>query len=101
MDRKVVKGKVSEDKNVLADVLAVLENTIESICDVARELNRYAKLHGISHIVNKRLHPIERFLWFTFVSSSFYFIFRIGYSQISRYGANPTVISIERGGKLS
>jgi hypothetical protein len=81
--------------------LKIITNAIESVCNVIRDLNHFAKLHGISHIVNKRLHPIERFLWLLCVSASFYFIFRIGYSQITRYKANPTVISIERGAKLS
>jgi Amiloride-sensitive sodium channel len=97
MKQKVVK---KENSKILIAIKAIV-NVIESVCDIARELNKFARLHGISHIVNKRLHPIERFLWFLFVSASFYFIFRIGYSQIIRYKANPTVISIERGAKMS
>lgn len=64
---------------------------------VIAELNKRGKLHGIDHFVNKRYHPLERFLWLMLVIAAFFGVFYIANSQLERFRANPTVISLERG----
>lgn len=86
----------SEEKPLWKILREFLRKFIDFVCDVLRELNRHAKFHGISHIVNTRLHPLERVLWLLLVSISLYIIFRIGYSQVTRFIEKPTVISIDR-----
>lgn len=89
----------AQEKPFWESIREIFCKFIDLVCNVLRELNRHAKFHGISHVVNTRLHPLERILWLTLVSTSFYIIFRIGYFQVTRYIDKPTVISIDRGVK--
>lgn len=78
-------------------ISGVTSGYLETLNEYVTELNKHAKLHGIDHVVNKRYHPLERLFWLALVISASYGIFSIGNSQMERYRANPTVISIERG----
>lgn len=75
----------------------VISNVIESLIGIIDKINKRGKLHGIDHFVNKRYHPLERFLWLLLVIAATYCVFIVGSSQMERYRANPTVISLERG----
>lgn len=72
-------------------------NLLNHLRQFIEELNKRGKLHGIDHLVNGKYHPLERFLWFLLVIAAFYSVFNISNSQMERYRANPTVISLERG----
>lgn len=78
-------------------ISVVTSHYLETLNEYVTELNKHAKLHGIDHVVNKRYHPLERLFWLALVIAASYGIFSIGNSQMERYRANPTVISIERG----
>lgn len=72
-------------------------NYTNQLVVVISELNKRGKLHGIDHFVTKSYHPLERFLWLILVIAAFYGVFYVGNSQMIRFRANPTVISLERG----
>lgn len=78
-------------------VSKVLFNKLDQVNKVIADLNKHGKLHGIDQIVNKNYHPLERLLWLSLVVAAFYGVFYIGYNQMERFSANPTVISLERG----
>jgi Amiloride-sensitive sodium channel len=108
-----LKQKISDDMQASVRKLAVVHRKFpsrritssvakgaEDFSEFVSELNKRGKLHGIDHFVNKDYHPVERFLWLLLVLGAFYGVLSVGDTQLERFRANPTVISLERGDSL-
>ena len=93
----ISRRKIQTKKFGVKNVAKVVSKIIKNVNVLVGVLNKRGKLHGIDHLVNKKYHPLERFLWFLLVIAAFYCVFEIGNHQMERYSANPTVISLERG----
>ncbi|GAB0089965.1 uncharacterized protein DMENIID0001_045940 [Sergentomyia squamirostris] len=61
-----------------------------------KRVDSVSQTHGVHHILNEKLHPIERLFWVSLVISAFSGGIVIAHIQWIRYIANPTVISLER-----
>ncbi|XP_017475509.1 PREDICTED: sodium channel protein Nach [Rhagoletis zephyria] len=60
------------------------------------DLGEETGILAISLIANRRIHPIERFLWFVIVFVSTFAAIQISGLQLKRYTNSPTVISVDR-----
>lgn len=89
--------KLPSIKFSFSKIFKLFFEKLDQVNKVVAELNKRGKLHGIDQIVNKNYHPLERLLWLTLVIAAFFGVFYIGYNQMERFSANPTVISLERG----
>lgn len=97
--KKIVINQRETQKNKfnVKNVTQVISSIVDKLIQIVAELNKRGKLHGIDHFVNIKYHPLERFLWLSLICAAFGGVFFIGNSQMERFRANPTVISLERG----
>jgi len=78
-----------------------ISNVLARLLHFIGELNKRGSIHGVDHFVNVQYHPLERLLWFICVMVSCYGVYFFCGTQMERYIANPTVISLERGESFS
>lgn len=94
---KMSQKSTAAPRFTIRNVTNAISTNTERIIQFIAELNKRGKFHGIDHFVNKKYHPIERFLWLCLVIAAFYGCYYVGNNQMERFAASPTVISIERG----